>query len=282
MITLKGKIDLNFEKAPDVALRLGDTMREVEFELVQDVDLSNCTVSVFVVKPDSTFVITTGTITEDGKIVIAWSDQVAAVKGLGEYCIRISDNNDGYVFSARGKIWIDDHCITDDMIESVAEVNGYVFPDDFATIDDILSVIDDDTLAYDKTWSSFKINDVINERALENYSNTETVIGTWFNKPLYSKSAILSSSDIHAGDYQKYMDIMVDNPDMVIVACLYLINSYNELVPLPYLNTTSIYCGYFIERLTDRIRFQLRYGGSYPAGGFEGAIIAVKYTKTTD
>lgn len=161
MITLKGIIDLNFEKAPDVALRLGDTMREAEFELAQDIDLSNCTVSVFVVKPDSTFVITTGTITEDGKIVIAWSDQVAAVKGLGEYCIRISDNNDGYVFSARGKIWIDDHVITDDMIESVAEVNGYTFPDDFATIGDIPEIIPNVEEEATEILSTLKINGVV-------------------------------------------------------------------------------------------------------------------------
>lgn len=278
MITLTGMLDLNNGKAPAVTLRIGDTMRQTELTVDNEVDLSECTAELYMVKPDSTFVIAACTITEDNSIIVSWPEQAAAVKGLGEYCILISNIDDDGIFSARGPVWIDDHVITEDMIESVAEVNGYTFPDDFATKDDITAVIDDDTISEDKTWSSSKINEAI----LENYDNTEKVIGTWFNKPLYSKSAILSASDIHNGDYQKYMDIMADNSDMVIVPCLYLINSYNELMPLPYVNTTSIYCGYFIERLTDRIRFQLRYGGSYPSGGFQGAIISVKYTKTTD
>lgn len=161
MITLTGQIDLNTEAAPDVALRQGDTMRQSEFDVKQDIDLENCSVDVFMVKPDQTFVISTCSITDDGKILISWPEQAAAVKGLGEYCIRISDNNSGYVFSARGRVWIDDHCILDGMIESVAEVNGYVFPDDFLTAGDLPEIIPNVEEEATETLYNIKIDGVV-------------------------------------------------------------------------------------------------------------------------
>lgn len=216
MITLTGQIDLNTEAAPDVALRQGDTMRQSEFEVKQDVDLENCSVDIFMVKPDQTFVIAACTITDNGKILITWPEQAAAVKGLGEYCIRISDNNSGYVFSARGRVWIDDHCILDSMIESVAEVNGYVFPDDFATTDmipDIQSLIDDDSIESDKTWSSDKINDELENIDVRHlYSTDEHIVGVWYDGSLvYERTYVLNSEILI--EYMYWTDTGITNSD---------------------------------------------------------------------
>ena len=206
MITLTGQIDLNTEAAPDVALRQGDTMRQSEFEVKQDIDLENCSVDVFMVKPDSTFVISTCSITDNGKILVSWPEQAAAVKGLGEYCIRISDNNSGYVFSARGRVWIDDHCVLDGMIESIAEVNGYVFPDDFALRSEIPvveDVINDDDISNETTWSSNKINDIIS--ASLNMIEGERVIGKFLNKTLYERVIVNDNlSYVSVSSYRYY------------------------------------------------------------------------------
>lgn len=161
MITLTGMLDLNKEQAPAVTLRIGDTMRQTELTVDNSIDLSNCTAELYMVKPDSTFVIAACTITEDNTIIVSWPEQAAAVKGLGEYCIRITSADPAYVYSARGPVWIDDHVITEDMIESVAEVNGYTFPDDFVTRDDIPEIIPNVEEEATEILNNLKINGVI-------------------------------------------------------------------------------------------------------------------------
>lgn len=202
MITLIGMLDLNKEQAPAVTLRIGDTMRQTELTVDNSIDLSNCTAELYMVKPDSTFVIATCTITEDNTIIVSWPEQAAAVKGLGEYCIRITSSDPAYVYSARGPVWIDDHVITEDMIESVAEVNGNIFPDDFALKSEIPvvdEVINDDIIAEDKTWSSAKLDDILTDinnsiSSMLNYSTEEKIVGKWIdNKFIYEKTIILSS-----------------------------------------------------------------------------------------
>ena len=104
MITLTGMLDLNKEQAPAVTLRIGDTMRQTELTIDNEVDLTDCTAELYMVKPDSTFVIAACTITEDNSIIVSWPEQAAAVKGLGEYCIRITSADPAYVYSARGPL----------------------------------------------------------------------------------------------------------------------------------------------------------------------------------
>lgn len=192
MITLTGMLDLNKEQAPAVTLRIGDTMRQTELTVDNSIDLTNCTAELYMVKPDSTFVIAACTITEDNSIIVSWPEQAAAVKGLGEYCIKITSNDPAYVYSARGPVWIDDHVITEDMIESVAEVNGYTFPDDFATKDEIptpeeisADIIDDNVAADDKTWSSSKISAEIADSV--KMVEGERVVGSFMGKTLYER-----------------------------------------------------------------------------------------------
>lgn len=274
MITLTGQIDLNTEAAPDVALRQGDTMRQSEFEVKQDVNLENCSVDIFMVKPDQTFVIAACAITDNGKILITWPEQAAAVKGLGEYCIRISDNNSGYVFSARGRVWIDDHCVLDSMIESVAEANGYVFPDDFATLDDIPTVdtfIDDDVISNEKTWSSNKINNaisIIDDNNISNsktwssdkiskshydYSTTEKIVGTWIDgSNIYEKvySGLSLTFAANVGWYNTHLPL--GDIDILIEGRAIDDNNQGFSINLATMNSRTEIGVHICDVLTDR------------------------------
>jgi hypothetical protein len=103
------------------------------------------------------------------------------------------------VYSACGSLWVDDHLVTDDMIESVAEVNGYAFPNDFAlrsevpTIENVIAaVIKDDEIAEDSTWSSNKIKGEIDR--IYDYSTTEKIIGKWIdNSAVYEQTIVLQN-----------------------------------------------------------------------------------------
>lgn len=161
MITGRYKITFTDEKAPKISCKYSEVNREIIF--TPDVDVSDSySVELVIVKPDNTFTISTGIIVE-GEIIVTIPSQATVVKGVGQYLIRIFDNTTN-IYSAYGDIWVDDNLLTDDIIDSVAEVNGNIFPDDFALKSEIPSVdglIDDDTTATDKTWSSEKISNEI-------------------------------------------------------------------------------------------------------------------------
>lgn len=244
MITLTGMLDLNKEQAPAVTLRIGDTMRQTELTVDNAVDLSDCTAELYMVKPDSTFVIAACTITEDNSIIVSWPEQAAAVKGLGEYCVRITSADPAYVYSARGPVWIDDHVITEDMIESVAEVNGYTFPDDFALRSEIPTVdsfIDDDNVESDKTWSSAKLNDIFTEfgsaiESLQDYSTTEKVVGKWIDgSTVYQITYDTGSNHFIAGNGSNWSNTIINTTGLNIskvLSCAMLSNEgyiYNPL-----------------------------------------------------
>ena len=161
MVTGSYKITFTDEKAPKISCKYSEVNREIIF--TSDVEISDSySVELIIVKPDNTFTISTGVIVE-GEIIVTIPSQATVVKGVGQYLIRIFDNTTN-IYSAYGDIWIDDNLLTDDIIDSIAEVNGNIFPDDFALKSEIPSVdglIDDDTTATDKTWSSDKIADEI-------------------------------------------------------------------------------------------------------------------------
>ena len=231
------KLDISFlaDKGPKIIGRLNEVGRAYEFKTdlpwYDDVpeDLTY-TASLTVVKPDNTFVITNAfayliprdiedeNSPKDLYVMIKLTEQIVAVKGLGHYIIEVKNNYDPQdcIYTQQGDIYIDDNLLTDELIESVAEVNGYKFPDDFAMIDDdsteltstwssekiaeeIASatpdIIDDEQTLSDKTWSSEKIADELSQISpLHVYSTEEQAVGTWIDgKTVYEKTYYLSS-----------------------------------------------------------------------------------------
>lgn len=138
MIVNQTPYPINFEMKAAQALtcRYGEVGRQYKF--IADIDLTGLSANVQVIKPDGTFVIeeATVTVTEDEQyIVVEIPLQATVVKGVCRYDINLFQNEDLILYTAEGPLWVDDQLITEDMIESVAEVYGLRFPQDFLTVD---------------------------------------------------------------------------------------------------------------------------------------------------
>lgn len=159
------------------------------------VNINNPVVTARIVKPDGTFTITTAElISGPGELQefrFYIPEAATQVSGIGSYDIRIQeDGEENIVYSAQGRYICDDNMITDEMIESVAEVDGLIFPDDFATTDNIeemveevarelgFAEIDDDSTSAAKTWSSDKIASEISDGVADVIDDNSTTTGT--------------------------------------------------------------------------------------------------------
>lgn len=137
MITQQIKIYMDDRLLPDIRMVSGDIGRQIlpiiyaNQDADEALDLTNYTLRCIFIKPDNTFVIQDYI---DGVIDIP--DQVGAVTGSGYYQLRLTRSGEE-VYSGQGRFVVDDYILTDEMIESIAEVNGYQFPDDFLTEGDI-------------------------------------------------------------------------------------------------------------------------------------------------
>ena len=169
--------------ADTIFTKQGETGRGIMFNLpfvLTLAEVGDYRGEFIVVKPDDTFVIQPlqlfGNDDENAAAYVLLDEQVSAAKGRGGYIIKvknyIADNE--VIYSAAGGLYVDDHLLMDSMIESIAEANGYVFPDDFLTVGDLVEIIDDNAVVTDKTWSSSKIQQEIEEHTPEPVSKTET------------------------------------------------------------------------------------------------------------
>lgn len=207
--TQKIKIDVNTRKADPIHIRVGESFtRWIDFvpgyydgdtftplELAGREDGPRALFRM--VKPDKTFVMVSPTVIQDDPESYNYTFRViptlemAQIGGIGYYDLRIndSDNADEFLYTVQGVVVIDDDMITDEMIESVAAVNGYVFPDDFLTSADLSNYVTQDQLSGYATEQY--VDDAIAAlpTPLINYSETEEVIGTWLDgtTPVYRK-----------------------------------------------------------------------------------------------
>ena len=213
--------DIMLSKLDDIVMRNGETNRIIIFRLWdgkgEAITSDDYSMEFILQKPDGNFVIQTlGSIT-DG-FYLHTTEQMSVVCGRGYYTLRISDNDD-LIYTAHGGVIIDDNTLSDSEIESISEVNGLRFPDDFLTTDSPVALIDDGIPANDrvwssdktynyvisevgamiddgsiidnKTWSSYKINNLIS--STQNYSTTEHIIGKWIDgSNLYAKTYTIS------------------------------------------------------------------------------------------
>lgn len=307
MIVNNYNITFSDGKAPVLNCKYSEVNRE--YILKPDVELNGDTYSaeLVIVKPDMTFTINTATIDNDRNIIVTIPSQATVVKGVAQYLVRIYNNNTD-VYSAYGELWVDDNLLTDDVIESVAEVNGYTFPDDFALKSEIPEIddtettttktwssekisneiasatpsadtfIDDDDVLYDKTWSSEKISyELGNITAVELYSKTEQVVGKWFNgKNVYQ--IVIERENVSTGF--SYYDVS----DLHIEQIVKLSGVYN----MKYSNTVSVWYdfnyysannfkGYLeYDDMNNRLRIEVQ-GSGYT---IPKQYIILRYTKT--
>lgn len=195
-------IDVNNHVAGDIVTRIGEgNSRQIVFkpfyyndagEKVQVViDSENINGMFRMVKPDNTFVTTTLSLyvpSSNPAIFIAtMTPAMSQVAGRGYYDIRIGDTEDAseFLYSAQGNFIIDDDMITDSMIESVAEVNGYVFPDDFLTSADLDDYVTDEELTdtLDDYATKEYVDDAIADipSPISAYSTTPVKVGEWID-----------------------------------------------------------------------------------------------------
>ena len=277
MIVQTIEISMSKGRAADILAHVGEEGREIEF--IPDVLLSadDHTAEIDTVKPDGTFTMTNCSIDADGHIIAPITPQAVAVKGLCHYIIKIY-NDDIVIYSACGSLWVDDHLITDDMIESVAEVNGYRFPQDFLTDDDLAAMINDNEIVSDKTWSSQKINDEISSiNVLHDYSTTEKVIGTWINgKPVYEVSYERNTA-MSSGD-TVITNLMSDCETVVELRALlhHFVGTTPIWTLLPVDDTNATIYG---DGNNVKINLSTAYA-NYRANA--GCLVVVQFTKSTD
>ena len=133
MITQTIQCDLlNNKPSENIIFRQGETGRVINFEILKDgapVDLSAYDVTFSLYKPDGNFVIAE-CVVDDDTASVTETEQMTAVCGVGYFDLKISDN-DEIIYTYNGMVLIDTPVITSDIIESVSEVNGYRFPEDF-------------------------------------------------------------------------------------------------------------------------------------------------------
>ena len=175
MVTQKITTRLSNDVLPPVRMVSGDVGREIQLEIYANdeslapIDLETYSARITIIKPDKTFVIQDF---DNDKVELP--EQAGAVTGHGYYQIKIYTAGDHQIYTGQGPFIVDDDVLSEEMIESVAEVNGYEFPDDFLTdadlreyvtkyeLEDALAgIIDDDTTDYNSTWSSAKISEAL-------------------------------------------------------------------------------------------------------------------------
>lgn len=166
MVTQTIKLIMSDKTLDEIRMVKGDTDRAISFEIysskeaTEPLDPTAWSFKLDIVKPDNTFVETS----QNGSATFTLSAQAGAVTGKGYYQLFVYNQYDGLgVYTGQGDFRIDDDILNDDLIESVAEVNGLRFPEDFYTIDDNIAQIDDNTTSSDSTWSSDKIDNEISD-----------------------------------------------------------------------------------------------------------------------
>lgn len=229
--------------ADTIYTKQGETGRGIWFDLpflIGEEEIPDYKAEFIAVKADDTFVIEDATITNHGDgddlhsvCYITLPEQVSAAKGTGSYILKVYDyvHDNDLIYSAAGGLYVDDHLLLDSMIESIAEVNGYNFPDDFLTSADLAELIDDTATALDKTWSSQKISDELSNLEDEVADVIEDLIddndtsedSTWSSQKIEDElgnidvTPTYSTSETEAGTwidgstlYQRVLSI--DNP----------------------------------------------------------------------
>lgn len=284
------KITLPFDAgtADTIYTKQGETGRGVWFDFPFDIpadELENYQCEFIAVKPDDTFVIEDAALSTHGEgegddiayhtiAQLTLPEQVSAAKGTGSYILKVYDyvHDNDLIYSAAGGLYVDDHLLLDSMIESIAEVNGYNFPDDFLTSADLLELIDDSIITEDATWSSHKIDEEITDAAAalqddidgliddnttsadttwssqkisdsiaqaEEFSTEEKVVGKWTDgRTLYRKTITFTASANN--DWSSYIHGISSIREIAGAEYFITINT-GEVYPIPQFRSAATY-----------------------------------------
>lgn len=191
------------------------------------VNIDNPVITARIVKPDGTFTITTAElISSPGELQefrFYIPEAASQVSGIGSYDIRIQeDGEENIVYSSQGRFICDDNMLTDEMIESVAEVNGLIFPDDFLTTESGAATIDDEVTALDSTWSSDKIADEISGATAGLIDDNSTSTGTtWSSDKIADEIAAIIDDDVESTESTWSSDKIADEIGSIEVMDIY-------------------------------------------------------------
>lgn len=203
----------NVDPLDPIRMVSGDIGREIRFtvyrrhDVTEPIDLETYSAEVTFIKPDKTFV---NEVLDTDQLEIP--EQAGAVTGRGYYQVRIYTAGTHQIYSGQGDFIVDDNILNAEVIESVAEIDGYKFPDDFYTVDKIVpnpagsatdtmnklkigdkiydfaggggAVIDDAHKTNYTTWSSEKIENEIVALVDDNDTN---MINTWSSYKINQK-----------------------------------------------------------------------------------------------
>lgn len=239
-------IDILNHAGADLYARTGEgDSRAVIFTVTSgedSVEINNPVVEARIVKPDNTFTITTAALIsgpdEPQEFRFYIPEAASQVSGIGSYDIRIQeDGEENIIYSAQGRFICDDNMLTDEMIESVAEVDGLIFPDDFLTDEDMGDYVTDDELTTKLSdyvtneelateLSDYATTDYVDKaishiQTLDIYSTTEKIVGTWIDgRPVYEKTF----TEIPLGNDGTYT-LFSSGIDIAFLVSCYYVNS---------------------------------------------------------
>ena len=126
---------LNVKPSEAILARYGETGRTIKIHAYNsstgdDINLGQMSsVKLQMYKPDGNFIIKTPTISE-GDAVVTFDEQMTASYGTGFIDLKLIDSA-GVVYTCHATVIIDTPVSSDDVIESLSLVDGYIFPDDF-------------------------------------------------------------------------------------------------------------------------------------------------------
>lgn len=237
-ITQTIKLDLNNHKADAIIIRVGESYTRKIVFIPGTYEGDTFTPTEFsgreegpramfrMVKPDRTFVMQDLTAVREDPNTGLYSfelvpdEYMSQVAGNGYYDLRIndSDTEEEFLYTVQGRVLIDDDMITYSMIESVAAVNGLVFPDDFLTSADLSNYAT-------KQYVDDAIAAIPSPLAV--YSTDEQIVGTWLDgRHVYQKTFILDSA-ITVQNYEWYVTpVLRGDIDIIIEVCNCLNETY--------------------------------------------------------
>lgn len=238
-----------------LVLRVGDIGGTVNFTVP---DLTGITSADFrLIKPDGTFVVKSGAIVQN-TVIVQITEQMCTVYGSGIYNLELKASGVS-VYTAIGRCLIDKNIDLSEYAESVAEVNGLAFPDDFLTEDDLSDYVTETELS----------NALSNLFTVINYSTTEQNTGLkWIDgKPIYQKTFSLAfTSDFLT------VDLTALSIDSVVKIDGGVCDSSGGFIPFGYESVTSAFTSSAINMSINN-----NLSGSKPSG-----YVTIQYTKTTD
>ena len=220
MITQTIQCDLlNNKPSENIIFRQGETGRVINFEILKDgvpVYLSAYDVAFSLYKPDGNFVIAE-CVVDDDTASVTETEQMTAVCGVGYFDLKISDN-DEIIYTYNGLVLIDTPVITTEVINSLSEVFGLTFPDDFQeklTAGENITIVDNVISATGGGGGEYTAGnyiDIVNNVIDVKTALINTINGKASQSDLTALSGVVSGKQdaLTAGDYIDIVNNVID------------------------------------------------------------------------